>query len=86
MTPCSTAFPPFGKLGFQPGNVREPCDQTHFWSQHTAGANFLLGDGSVRFFTYKLDQPAQPDSVFIRLTTRNEGEVIGGPGGSGYDF
>jgi prepilin-type N-terminal cleavage/methylation domain-containing protein len=78
VTPCSAAFLPFGKLGFQPGRPDEPCDQTHFWSQHTAGANWLLGDGSVRFITYKIDQPSAPDSLFIRMTTRNEGEVVSG--------
>jgi len=77
VTPCSSAFPPYGLLGFQAGNIQNPCDQTHFWSQHTAGANWLRGDGSVRFVTYKIDQPAAPDSTFIRLTTKDEGEVVG---------
>jgi prepilin-type N-terminal cleavage/methylation domain-containing protein/prepilin-type processing-associated H-X9-DG protein len=58
------------KVGLQPGNVNNSCDQTHFWSMHDAGANFLLGDGSVRFVTYSVD------SILPALCTRNGGEVF----------
>jgi prepilin-type N-terminal cleavage/methylation domain-containing protein len=81
-TPCSKAFPsgvtgvPGGKVGFQPGRVQDGCDQTHFWSLHTAGANWLRGDGSVKFVLYKVDQPYALTSTFTALTTSNEGEVI----------
>ena len=43
---------PRSKVGLQPGNVNDRCDQVHFWSLHSGGVNFLLGDGSVRFVTY----------------------------------
>jgi len=82
-TPCSVLYPsgnaniPGGKVGFQPGTIKDACDQSHFWSQHTAGANWLRGDGSVRFVTYSVDQPYQPYTTFTALTTANEGEVIG---------
>jgi prepilin-type N-terminal cleavage/methylation domain-containing protein/prepilin-type processing-associated H-X9-DG protein len=76
-TPCCTAIPPWGKLGFQPGKVQDPCDQTHFWSLHTGGANFLFGDAHVRFMNYGVDSPAQAQSTFTALCTRNEGEVLG---------
>ena len=58
------------KVNFQPGRVTEPCDQVHYWSVHTAGANFLMGDGSVKFLTYGAD------SVLPQLFTKNGGEVF----------
>jgi prepilin-type N-terminal cleavage/methylation domain-containing protein len=42
-------------------------------SMHTSGALHLLGDGSVRFISQHIAA-----SVYIALTTRNGGEVIGG--------
>ena len=49
-----------------------PCggDSNHFWSYHTGGANWLLGDGSVRFVQYS-GQPAT-----IAAGSRNGGEVL----------
>jgi prepilin-type N-terminal cleavage/methylation domain-containing protein len=76
-TPCNVAYPPWGKLGFQPGRVQDPCDQTHFWSQHTGGANWLRGDASVKFVNYGVDSPNQATSTFTALCTRNEGEIVG---------
>src|SRR5207245_6409365 len=35
---------PNTKVGLQPGKLTEPCDQIHFWSLHSGGANFLMGD------------------------------------------
>jgi prepilin-type N-terminal cleavage/methylation domain-containing protein/prepilin-type processing-associated H-X9-DG protein len=62
---------PQSKLGFQPGNVNNPCDQVHFWSLHTNGANFAKADGSVRFETYGMSQ-----AVLNAMCTRNGGEVL----------
>jgi prepilin-type N-terminal cleavage/methylation domain-containing protein/prepilin-type processing-associated H-X9-DG protein len=59
------------KLGLQAGDVNDNCDQAHFWSLHTGGANFLLADGSVRFLTYSI----KPDT-FAQLCTRAGGEVV----------
>ena len=58
------------EVGLQPGNIFNACDQTHFWSMHDGGANFLLGDGSVRFVAYSVD------SILPALATRNGGEVF----------
>ncbi len=56
-------------IGMQQG---APCDgdSNHFWSYHTGGANWLLGDGSVRFMQYS----AQP--ITIPMASRNGGEVV----------
>jgi hypothetical protein len=42
-------------------------------SMHTGGALHLLGDGSVRFISQHIAA-----SVYVALSTRNGGEVIGG--------
>jgi prepilin-type N-terminal cleavage/methylation domain-containing protein/prepilin-type processing-associated H-X9-DG protein len=58
------------KLGFQPGNINDSCDQGHFWSLHSNGGNFLLADGSVRFLNYNIGD------IFPALCTRAGGEVV----------
>ncbi len=60
---------PTSKVGFQPGRFTDPCDQMHFWSNHTGGGNFLMGDGSVRFLGYHID------AILPQLATRNGGEI-----------
>ncbi|HEX4607314.1 MAG TPA: DUF1559 domain-containing protein [Urbifossiella sp.] len=62
---------PTTNVGLQPGNLQNPCDQAHWWSLHSGGANFLMGDGSVRFMTYSVN------SVLPQLASRNGGEVVG---------
>ena len=42
-------------------------------SYHTGGAQFVLGDGSVRFISQNIDMP-----TYRALSTRNGGEVING--------
>jgi prepilin-type N-terminal cleavage/methylation domain-containing protein/prepilin-type processing-associated H-X9-DG protein len=37
---------------FKPDVATNKCAATHFWSAHSGGGNWLLGDGSVRFATY----------------------------------
>jgi prepilin-type N-terminal cleavage/methylation domain-containing protein/prepilin-type processing-associated H-X9-DG protein len=66
------------KVGFQPGDVSEPCDQVHFWSLHPGGANFAFADGSVRFIAYG-DGMAGPDNRLLQaLSTRAGGETLPG--------
>jgi prepilin-type processing-associated H-X9-DG protein len=39
---------------------------------HSGGANFALGDGSVRFIQQSIDM-----AIYRALASRNGGEVIG---------
>ena len=55
-------------VGFGPGRLDNPCDRYHIWSLHTGGANFLLCDGSVRYFAYS----AEP--VIFEMSSKNGGE------------
>jgi prepilin-type processing-associated H-X9-DG protein len=52
------ACPP-GTYPYRPGRFTDPCDTFHFWSPHTAGANFAFCDGSVRLLAYIAD-PVMP--------------------------
>jgi prepilin-type processing-associated H-X9-DG protein len=61
------------KVGLQPGQITNPCDQLHFWSLHSGGANFLMADGSAHFLSY------QADDILPALATRNRGEVVSLP-------
>ena len=62
---------PVGPQYFQPGRQTNPCDMHHFWSNHSGGGNWLLGDGSVRFMTY-----AAGPVILVQMATKNGGEVI----------
>jgi prepilin-type N-terminal cleavage/methylation domain-containing protein/prepilin-type processing-associated H-X9-DG protein len=80
-SPSSSTTCPHTKVGFQPGSINDPCDQVHWWSWHSGGANWTFADGSARFLAYTLDgnQPAlTPPSTLMQLVTRNGGEVITG--------
>jgi type II secretory pathway pseudopilin PulG len=54
-----------------PRNPPSRCDGYHIWSFHTGGANFAVGDGSVRFMNYQAGQ-----TVVLPMSTRANGEVI----------
>jgi prepilin-type N-terminal cleavage/methylation domain-containing protein/prepilin-type processing-associated H-X9-DG protein len=58
------------KVGLVPGQLTDNCDQSHFWSLHSGGCNFLLGDGSVRFVSYSFD------NILPQLCTRAGGETV----------
>jgi prepilin-type N-terminal cleavage/methylation domain-containing protein/prepilin-type processing-associated H-X9-DG protein len=62
-------FCPLPQL-YSPGLPNRECDALHYWSYHPGGANWLLGDGSVRFIAYSA-RPQLP-----ALATRAGGEVV----------
>lgn len=56
---------------FRPDIVTNRCAATHYWSLHTNGGNWLLGDGSVRYFSYSAGTTILPQMASI-----NGGEVV----------
>lgn len=75
--PCSKGSPdPNSPLAYKlsPGSLFNQCDQFHYWSLHTGGANFCLGDGSVRFLRYDVNPIVQR-----AMATRAGGEVFDAP-------
>jgi prepilin-type N-terminal cleavage/methylation domain-containing protein/prepilin-type processing-associated H-X9-DG protein len=62
-----------GSEGFYQGRTTACCDDMfHFWSLHRGGAHFLMGDGSVRFLRYGMD-----NSTFLSLCTRDGNDLVG---------
>jgi hypothetical protein len=55
---------------FKPGDYRNNCDSTHYYSYHTGGGNWLYGDASVRFLPYAASPLTLPEA------TRSGGEVV----------
>ncbi len=56
--------------------------QTGFSSAHDGGAQFVMGDGAVRFINENISYTrsagrARPDSVFTNLISKDDGLVIG---------
>jgi prepilin-type N-terminal cleavage/methylation domain-containing protein len=64
-TPCPD------RTYFSDGNLSDFCHTNHFWSFHHSGANWLLCDGSVRFFNYSAGITVIPPMASI-----DGGEVI----------
>ena len=64
---------PVGPYNFGPGNVNNLCDMFHFWSFHSGGSNFVMGDGSVRFLSYSANE------VLPAMSTMAGGEVFSIP-------
>ncbi len=61
------------KIGVKYGTATNGCDSSHFWSMHPNGTNFLLGDGSAKFFTFSVD------SILPELCSRNKNEPVSPP-------
>ncbi len=59
------------KIGLKPGKPNMGCDAAHYWSFHTSGAQFLMGDGSCRMITYSAG-----NAILPALSTRAGGEVF----------
>jgi prepilin-type N-terminal cleavage/methylation domain-containing protein/prepilin-type processing-associated H-X9-DG protein len=71
ISPGRFRFPLDGTTG--QGYTATRCDgnSNHFWSFHTGGANWLLGDGSVRFMSYTTNA-----NTVLFMATAAGGEVI----------
>ena len=67
----NVACPRDGPFYFQAGNLANNCDAAHFWSVHPGGGNFLFGDGSLHFLSYRIGTTVLP-----QLATRAGGEVV----------
>jgi prepilin-type N-terminal cleavage/methylation domain-containing protein len=67
----STSECPRGPYFFKPGDLNNNCDQFHFWSLHSGGANFMLADASVHFISYTVGP-----SVLPAMATRAGGELV----------
>jgi prepilin-type N-terminal cleavage/methylation domain-containing protein/prepilin-type processing-associated H-X9-DG protein len=52
-----------------PHHFKNLCNYDTFWSFHTGGANFVMGDGAVKFIPYS----ARP--VMVALSTRAKNDV-----------
>jgi prepilin-type N-terminal cleavage/methylation domain-containing protein/prepilin-type processing-associated H-X9-DG protein len=58
-------------LKFKADRPNNDCAYFHYWSLHSGGGNFLMGDGSARFLSYNTDPIIQR-----ALATREGKEVI----------
>ena len=61
------------RLGSSPTSAERAAWEVSFGSNHTGGANFLLGDGSVRFIRENVNA-----NVRNALGSRNRGETVPG--------
>ena len=61
------------KIGLRTGRPNVGCDAAHYWSFHTVGSQFLMGDGSCRMISYT------NTGILPALSTRAGGEVANIP-------
>ncbi len=70
---------------YRPGKIQDPTeiDRWHYWSLHTGGSQFIMGDGSVQFLTYSAGTAVVGKTGTINYTllealaSRAGGEVAG---------
>jgi prepilin-type N-terminal cleavage/methylation domain-containing protein/prepilin-type processing-associated H-X9-DG protein len=61
---------------YQMGDVQDNCAFNAVWSCHSQGANFCMGDGSVRTIAYGTgNQAVGVASLLEALASRNGGEI-----------
>jgi prepilin-type N-terminal cleavage/methylation domain-containing protein len=65
--------PPPCYFGAGSNNINDNCSFNQLWSNHIGGANFAIGDGSVRFISYSAS------TILPALATRASGEVVSVP-------
>lgn len=63
---------------YQKGDVEDNCAFHGLWSNHFAGGNFCMGDGSVRMISYDVgNEVLGGTSLLEALSSRNGREVTG---------
>jgi prepilin-type N-terminal cleavage/methylation domain-containing protein/prepilin-type processing-associated H-X9-DG protein len=67
----ATAICPDQPAYFRPYSQSNPCTSDGFNSAHSGGGNWLLGDGSVRFFTF-----ASGTTTLSQMASADGGEVV----------
>jgi prepilin-type N-terminal cleavage/methylation domain-containing protein len=60
------------QYGYAKGKADVSTDLAHFWSYHRGGAQFLLGDGSVRLVRYNTDY-----KILVGMCTIKGEEALG---------
>jgi prepilin-type N-terminal cleavage/methylation domain-containing protein/prepilin-type processing-associated H-X9-DG protein len=65
------AGPPWGPLNWMTNPVNWERGQAGFRSQHPGGANFLFGDGSVKWLKQTMDV-----ITYQKLSTKSGGEIV----------
>lgn len=63
---------------FKPGDVQDNCAFQSLWSNHTGGANFLMGDGSVRTLAYHVSKVKCGTTTLLEALTSRAGKEVTG--------
>jgi len=71
MYSCKNVRWGMGQVGWTGGNLNFLFNDQRFGSNHTGGAQFLLGDGAVKFISQNIDF-----NLYQSLATRDGGEVV----------
>ena len=71
MYSCKNVRWGMGQVGWNGGNLNYLFNDQRFGSNHTGGAQFLLGDGAVKFVSQNIDF-----NLYQALATRDGGEIV----------